>query len=636
MSYLDWPRIHIGGAFFTDPSTVNNDPAHYKEDVTRPSPWQEPNGLHRFQFVDVKVLGAVDADGKFVEKDPIIGVTANSTDLPTPAKIVDLDVYQQGVSTIFGFQLQLSFSALVNLIGTMDPCCCNGLWWNRVLPTRGWQPWDEYDSGGGFGGDTFACAAFVSVLRIPASSWPDATGSVLDALRAATTTDADNNVLLSIRMVLDSYDNVPWHQNFRHGRVAATLGPVLPGELAHIVGGRWLQPYPGAPPQIPNPQAPPPWNWPSLFNAPFRFIKQASGADCLVIDLADAIAMEQVGGAPVPLGAITAFLGDGSTGPLGAFQVTQDLYQNLGGIVDLEIDSQQWQAQRQQLILTTDRNDIGGLQNPKFTGRVLWQEDDSGLVIDANDQVFRLQGHKGETAIATVNCTRFGTPLAGLTPAVLVQPVYKGINGASVPWEEPGATGDTPDVDGFLSATASPIDGAGNCTITLTVNGGPPSRTSQLDGQLYFVLPYIGNQPPDLTKVAPRQESLISAVVYSPFPYDNPPDWETVKKMMTPYAKLYPGMTEQIDLTQQQAFFTFACNPPWQAFDGPNAVHYKLPNGATIAAGAIPYLLTRDFNSTRYMPISRDLSNDKRLYLLYYVAWLQSVVKPTPPPPDTP
>ena len=41
---------------------------------------------------------------------------------------------------------------------------------------------------------------------------------------------------------------------------------------------------------------------------------------------------------------------------------------------------------------------------------------------------------------------------------------------------------------------------------------------------------------------------------------------------MTPYAKLYPGMTEQIDLTQQLAFFTFATNPPWLAFDGPNAL----------------------------------------------------------------
>ena len=103
---------------------------------------------------------------------------------------------------------------------------------------------------------------------------------------------------------------------------------------------------------------------------------------------------------------------------------------------------------------------------------------------------------------------------------------------------------------------------------------------------------------------------------------------------MTPYAKLYPGMTEQIDLTQQQAFFTFATNPPWQAFDGPNAVPYTLPNGSQIAAGSIPYLLTRDFNDPRFMPVTRDLSQDKLLCVLYYIAWIQTVVQPTPPQPS--
>src|SRR5690242_9727521 len=138
MSYLDWPRIHLGGTFFTDPSTVNNDPSHYDPDNTRPSPWQDPKGLHRFKFVDVRVQGALDQNGNFVDSDPVIGIPANSTDQPSAAKIADLDVYQQGVPTIFGFQLQLSLSAAINIVGAMDPCCCNGLWWQRVLPTRGW------------------------------------------------------------------------------------------------------------------------------------------------------------------------------------------------------------------------------------------------------------------------------------------------------------------------------------------------------------------------------------------------------------------------------------------------------------------------------------------------------------------
>ena len=29
MTYLGCPRLHFAGTFFADPSTVNNDPAHY-------------------------------------------------------------------------------------------------------------------------------------------------------------------------------------------------------------------------------------------------------------------------------------------------------------------------------------------------------------------------------------------------------------------------------------------------------------------------------------------------------------------------------------------------------------------------------------------------------------------------------
>ena len=102
---------------------------------------------------------------------------------------------------------------------------------------------------------------------------------------------------------------------------------------------------------------------------------------------------------------------------------------------------------------------------------------------------------------------------------------------------------------------------------------------------------------------------------------------------MTAYAKLYPGMTDQIDLTQQQAFFTFAVNPPWQVYEGGNVTPVKLPDGRQIVAGAIPYYMTRAFTDPRYMPVTRDLSPDKLLHVLNYIADLQAVVQPTPPPP---
>jgi hypothetical protein len=624
MSYLDLPRIHLGGTFFTDPSTINNDPSHYEADVTRPSPWQNPKGLHRFKFVDVKVQAAIDANGIFVDRDPVLGVVANSTDRPSAAKIVDLDVYQQGVPTIFGFTLQISLSGDVNIVGSMDPCCCNGLWFQRVLPTRGWKPWDSYGHAS-FGGDTYASAVYQSVLRINPQTWPATLNGVLAQLREATTTDADGNLLLSIRMVLDSYNNVPWHDDYNLGRVVATLGPVLAGEAPHIPGGRWLDPRPIDPGKSP-------WYAPNFYSAPFKFIQRSSGMR-LVIDLADAVCMQLPGGPPVPLGNLSAILGDGSTGQIGPFQVTQDLYQNLGGIIELAVTQTQWQAQFQPLSLITTRDDIGGWPVPQYSGMLaLWREKPRGIVFDAIDQVFRLPGQPSTTATARVRVTEWGQPMVGYQPAVMAMPVEPTNQGASVPWSA-GYTGDTPQAQGALEATVSAVDANGNCTVTLTVLADPGYRTSQLDGQLYFVVlyePLIG--PPPMNDVAPRQESLISCIVFSQ--YQAQPTWDTVNAIMTPYAKLYPGMTDQIDLTQQQAFFTFAVNPPWQAYDGPNMVPYVLPDGRQIAAGAIPYYMTRSFTDPRYMPVTRDLSPDKVLHVLTYCADLQELVQPTPPPPS--
>ena len=66
-----------------------------------------------------------------------------------------------------------------------------------------------------------------------------------------------------------------------------------------------------------------------------------------------------------------------------------------------------------------------------------------------------------------------------------------------------------------------------------------------------------------------------------------------------------------------------------------NVVPYVLPDGRKIAARAIPYLMTRGFNDPRFMPVTRDLSPDKVLHILTYIADIQAGVQPTPPPPGS-
>ena len=270
MSYLDLPRINFFGTFFTNPSTVNNDPSHYDPAVTRPSPWQDPKGMHLFQFTDTMVKAAIDASGTLVTGgDPLIGAKIVSADKPVPAKIADLDVYQQGVTQIFGLSLQITLSDGSTLTGPMDPPALTSVRFNRVLPTRGWQAWDGYGSGS-FGKDTYAVGFFQSPLRFPASQWPaPGTSELLDELRANTITDTDGNILVSFRWVPDSYENVPWNDKFDTGRVVGTLGPILSeNESMYSPGARWMGSRGLARDDKGNVTSP--WYWPELYDAPFK------------------------------------------------------------------------------------------------------------------------------------------------------------------------------------------------------------------------------------------------------------------------------------------------------------------------------------------------------------------------------
>ena len=73
--------------------------------------------------------------------------------------------------------------------------------------------------------------------------------------------------------------------------------------------------------------------------------------------------------------------------------------------------------------------------------------------VDAENRVFRLQGYAGQTANATVSFSQFGQPMVGVTPNVLVQPVYRHVLCASVPWSEPDASGDGERIDDALRST---------------------------------------------------------------------------------------------------------------------------------------------------------------------------------------
>src|SRR5262245_27128116 len=113
MSYLDVPRLHFSGLFFTGPSTINNildnyDPSTQLESppgqyINPPAGWN-PLGVAQWWLEECSVLSAVGTTGAAVpSSDSVIGAAVQSPSPKTPmpdgtggyydiAKMVDLDV----------------------------------------------------------------------------------------------------------------------------------------------------------------------------------------------------------------------------------------------------------------------------------------------------------------------------------------------------------------------------------------------------------------------------------------------------------------------------------------------------------------------------------------------------------------
>ncbi|MBL7811879.1 MAG: hypothetical protein JNL57_06610 [Bacteroidetes bacterium] len=611
MSYLHIPRIHFSGRFFTDPSTVNNDPTHYLPDVTKPSPWQNPDGQHRFQFLDCMVTSVLGPSG-YMGSDALLGANVLTTDNPAPARLVDLDVYQQAVSAIYGLQLQFGQTNGKSLTMAMDMATLNYVWFNAVLPKRAWDSAD-YDQDS-FGGDMNAAGWFQSVLRINASDWVDTGSDALNLLKQQTL-QVNGQYLVSIRIVVDGYRNVPEDAQYQTGRITGAIGPVFANEPLYNPGQRWINPRAfDANKDL--------WFYPSFNPAAFMV---DSGRKKLVIDLANSICRQNAGGPPVDLGTLNALVTGMPDVPpvqLGNVDYSDFSYSNNSMLAELDLsDSQITDLQQGCLQLIMSRTDLG---NP-----IVMEETYTGNHFAVEVRPIRMSGTPGATASTQVYVSCKGRKVTGKQMACVVVSVHGTTPGATVPPTNPG---NTSQADGALQASLSETDENGFATLTLTVLKDPGQRTPELDGQLYFVVAYDpAVPPPDWNNPTPGmqpplQDQMASVLVFSQYTVNTNPEWAEIQAMMEPYVKLYPAMTKQLDLSDAHSFMIFALNPPWSKVYNDNN-----PGPLGIVAGAIPYYMSRSVDDPRFMPISRDLSPEKILTIMHYVQILQkSQLSPKP------
>jgi len=219
--------------------------------------------------------------------------------------------------------------------------------------------------------------------------------------------------------------------------------------------------------------------------------------------------------------------------------------------------------------------------------------------------------------VSTVYVNKWGQPVVDKQLSIHVTSVIGTTPGITVP---PGYPGNTPQATGGLKASISPTNSQGLATIRLEVTKDVGYRTTQLDGQLYFVQIYDPEvHTPDWKTDAPIQRHLVSVVVFASYDINEHPLWPEVQILMTPYSKLYPGMKNKIDLTNEDTFKIFSLNPPW-------APVYKDPRTGPLGIneGAIPYYMTFDIQDPRFMPITRDFSNNRLMTVLHYIKNLQA------------
>lgn len=612
MSYLDLPRLHIAGRFFCDPSSVNNDPHHYLPENTNPAPWQMPKGMHFFRIFDTKVMRAVTLDG--TSDGSIVAAAFRTTDKPVEAKMVDLDVYQQGTTQLFGVNISLANDA-GSLTAEMRTPVLNGVWFDAVLPTRGWNL--QYGDGS-YGGDSNACGVFQTLLWVAEEDWKFQGGVMAELKETCTPKHRNGKIVypLSFRFVLDGYWNVVGTSDYQTGRIVGTIGPWRDGEPMETPGARWLEPRP-----LDKKTAA--WNVPAFYRAPFR-LKQPN---LLQIDWGGSVCRVAVGGDPVPLGEVTVKVGAPNQRlDLGTIRIDAPTYQKQAGISELTIDPEKAKLlESNPLELWTSRADIGEQR--------IFAEGSDGMFCAAENRALRMTSNPAYASSeghSRVLVTKWGKPAKGVTPKIAVIPVEGGTPGATVP---PGNPGDTEQAKGALVAEAEPADQAGFASVTFKAAKDPGSRTKQLDGQLYFVYAYLGAEPP-VEEVL--QEAQISVVLFSDYRPSDKPGWDEIREIMVPYAKLYPGMREKFDLADKEAFL-FYSNNPGAGYFTKAGFDIHAPTGKAypeIQTGALPYYISLPLTDPRYMPVTRDLSPPKVEAVLNFILNEQQAFRAAHPDDD--
>jgi hypothetical protein len=573
MSYLNPTRIHFAGQFRADVSTVNNDTAHFTESKFTDSdqmpakdPTQPVDGWWQPQGtgawrIDRCSVTGAVLDGAESAADPVVGLEIRDTGDRVSAKLVDLDPDQQMVSTIFGLEVRI-----------VDPVRKTVLMRGQFKPVAFFDLMGRaVDNSQAFPGSAFYQSVLTGV------EWGDIEESpVLQALRAASPQT------LSIKFMVDRYYMSTPERGF--GRLVGTIGPQSADDPLHFTPGRFLAP-------TQQPQGGPVFGyvgcWLDEANrkvlADFgNALPTANGG---LFDLGTInLGILPPGGQPMNLGELLGYSAPG-------------WYERTAGIQAFPPDRGLTDAE-----LTALASSPLGVALPDPPSTLLAQEPSDGIFLRPDLYVYRLEPSTQQQARAMA--LKFGQPLANVEVVATVSVTGSLPGGA----DALTADGGTTDPDGWVTINLQSGD-PGLPRAKGTVGGGP-------DGQIYSVaLSTPASTGPNAAGTAFWQYAAISIQVYSSLPVPAAPEWgRDVRPILQQYSNLYPRPHGRDN------YSPFADEPPLHP-----VVHLSDPVQVEAYAGLIHVALQRHIDSPNHMPVTRDLSADRRQILLNWLAGLPGV-----------
>ncbi|HEY0378750.1 MAG TPA: hypothetical protein VGC87_17675 [Pyrinomonadaceae bacterium] len=561
MSYLDVPRLHFAGSFIAKPSTINNTPTNYDPaQLNAPGglalAWN-PNGNHDWEFLDCTVRTAVTGDGTVWnagKPESIIGAGVESRGRsPHNAKLVDLDTEQQMVSQIWGLRINVAVSETEYFVGNFRVMSFDDIW-ARV--PDGQQDW-------------MFSAYYQSFLDDV--TWGDDIGSPF--LQELQSKSPDQ---LSIKFVVDAYQDLYYMKNFNQGRIVGTIGPASDDEPPNFVLGRQLRPV-----------------GPGTLNYGYALVD--ASRQKLLVDLGNSVPTQSdhstnppsqsPTGPPVDVGTLAVAIvpADGKPDILGDYDYSLDAYLATAGVQEYSLTDEQ--------LSTIADTPIGVIQTVPPVGSTqpagtLLQESPTGAYINATQPFLRMD--PGEVCAVDLYALQFGEPAPD-------QFIVLNFNNSAMQGQQPPppappywAVGVPASALDFPQSVVT--DSRGRATFELKASS-PGNPRQVIDGQVYGV-GYSWGQD-NLRDFPSDSNNFVSVLVFDSFKQE--PTWENLQPIMKQYATLYPFMDSIFMLSDPEVYRQ-------------NIEAFKR-------------VVSLPITDPGYMPVTRDMSRDKRQALL---AWLNN------------